>query len=151
MRRYEPLFTQPSRARRLAAFRPTITSYAPEATPEYVAALRPSAFGVVPRELPDDRLHRTQLANAVNRTLQGRLNNTGDMTLAANSTATILKDARLSAQSSILFEPMTANAAAEQAAGTMYVTAANRRTGAFTITHANAGTTDRTFRYAILG
>lgn len=123
----------------------------PDPTPEYVASLRPSAFGSVPRELPDDRLHRTQLANAVNRTLQGRLNNVGDMTLAANSSSTILKDARLSAQSSILFEPLTANAAAEFAAGTMYVTAANRRTGAFTITHANAVTTDRTFRYAILG
>lgn len=137
--------------RRAAAWRPRIVHLSPIPTPEYVAALSNSGFGNVPRELPDHRLHRTQIANAVNRTLGGKLNNTGDMTLAANSSATILKDKRLSAKSAILFEPMTANAAAEMAAGTMYITAANRRNEAFTITHSNAASTDRTFRYAILG
>lgn len=139
--------------RRLAARRRTSALFiAPPATPEFVASLTTDrGYLGVPLESTDDRQHRRQVAVAVNRTLSGRLNNTGDMTLAANSAATILKDQRLAPTSWIQFDPMTANAAAELAAGTMYVTAANRQTGAFTITHANAGTTDRTFRYAILG
>lgn len=137
--------------RRVAAWRPRIAHLSPPPTPEYIAALADSGFGIVPRELRDDRLHRAQIANAVNRTLGGKLNNTGTMTLAANSAATILRDPRLSSKSTIQFDPMTANAAAEMAAGTMYVASADRRDKAFTITHSNAASTDRTFRYAILG
>lgn len=147
-------FARPNAAGQRVAARRRVSALfiADPATPEYVAAISvDTGFQGVPRESFNERQHRVQLATAVNRTLSGKLNNTGDMTLAANSAATILKDARLSPQSSILFEPMTANAAAELAAGTMYVMAANRRAGAFTITHANAVTTDRTFRYAILG
>lgn len=128
-------------------------AFMPVATPEFVASLTTEqAFRGVPRESFDERQHRVQIATAVNRLLQGKTNNVGDtMTLAANSAATILRDPRLSPKSAILFDPLTANAAAELAAGTMYVTAANRRDSAFTITHANAVTTDRTFRYAIIG
>lgn len=43
------------------------------------------------------------------------------------------------------FDPLTANAAAELAAGTMYVLEANRALRQFTITHANNAQTDRTF------
>lgn len=151
--RAEP-FTRPNVAGQRLAARRRVSALliAPLAAPEYVAQLATDdGYRGVPRESTDERQHRVQLAVAVNRTLGGKLNNTGDMTLAANSSATILKDARLSPKSAIFFEPMTANAAAELAAGTMYVLAANRKAEAFTITHANAVTTDRTFRYAILG
>jgi hypothetical protein len=45
--------------------------------------------------------------------------------------------------------PMTVNAAAEIGAGTAFVSAVAK--GSFTITHANAVSTDRVFRYAVFG
>ena len=139
-------------ARRVAARRRlAVAIVSPIATPEYVAALVSDGYEGVPRESTDERRHRTQIATRVNQMLVGKINNVGDLTLAANSAATILRDPRLSPRSTLQFDPMTANAAAELYAGTMYITEANRQTGAFTITHANAVSTDRTFRYAILG
>lgn len=139
-------------ARRVASRRRLdIAVISPLATPEYVAALVSTGYEGVPRESTDERRHRTQIATRVNQMLVGKINNVGDMTLAANSSATILKDQRLSASSTLQFDPLTANAAAELFGGTMYITAANRRAGSFTITHSNAASTDRTFRYAILG
>jgi hypothetical protein len=46
-----------------------------------------------------------------------------------------------------LFMPTTANAAAELA--TMFVSSRGKQT--FTITHANNGQTDRTFKYVVIG
>ena len=45
--------------------------------------------------------------------------------------------------------PTTANASAEQGAGTMFV--GPRAKQSFTITHANNAQTDRTFAYSVLG
>ena len=45
--------------------------------------------------------------------------------------------------------PTTANASAEVGAGTIYVSARAKQT--FTLTHANNGQTDRTYKYAIIG
>jgi hypothetical protein len=96
------------------------------------------------------------IASVVNRINQGKINAVyssagSDFTLTANAASTTLTDARLSVFSHVSFEPMTANAAAEIGAGTMYVTAANRNNGSFVVTHSNSAQTDRTFRVSIIG
>ena len=81
----------------------------------------------------------------------GKLEVVGEVTLTALAASTAVTDIRVSPQSVILWHPRTANAAAELAAGTMYITDANMANGSFTITHANAASTDRSFRYAVIG
>ena len=111
---------------------------------------------------PHPENYRTTLiqhAAAINRHNRGKLNfavdQSGDgsltVTLAANATSTTVTDERLSYYSTVVFDPMTANAAAEKAAGTLYVTQANRKNGVWQITHNNDASSDRTFRMAILG
>lgn len=94
-----------------------------------------------------------QLAQTVNGAMSGRTNNTDSVTLTANaaSTTVSLSKGRLAEGSVILFEPTTANAAAEIYGGTMYVSGRDVRGANFTITHANNAQSDRTFKYAIIG
>ena len=113
-----------------------------------MATLTP-AFQAVPEFLPDDVEHRRQLAQQGNLLLQGKMNVFIDFTLTANVASSTLQDPRISYYSTILWMPTTANAAAEIGAGGMYVSALT--TGSATITHANNGNTDRTFRMVILG
>jgi hypothetical protein len=95
--------------------------------------------------------HGVALASAVARLFQGKMNNTGTFTCTANVATTVLSDPRLTVNSVLTLDPKTANAAAEKAAGTIYALTANRNNLTWTITHANAATTDRTFQYAIIG
>lgn len=88
-------------------------------------------------------------ARVISGLLRGKLNATLDVTLVASASSTVVKDERFSEQVAVLFEPLTANAALEQAAGTLWVSA--RTAGEITITHANAGSTDRSFRLVIIG
>jgi hypothetical protein len=73
----------------------------------------------------------------------------GEVTLAGTAT-TVVTDPTVTPDTVILFDPLTAAAAAELAAGTMYVLAADRLLGSFTITH-SAGTTDCIFRWLAAG
>lgn len=82
---------------------------------------------------------------------RGKIECVVELTLTANVATTTLTDHRLSIQSTVNFDPVTANAAAAIAAGTMYVTTANRSEGSFVITHANNAQTDRSFLVAIIG
>ena len=84
-------------------------------------------------------------------TRKGKLECVTQVTLTNGATSTVLSDIRISKQSVLIFDPLTANAAAELAAGTLYVTTANRGDGTATLTHANAASTDRTFNVAIIG
>jgi hypothetical protein len=99
----------------------------------------------------EQREHLREIARALNRINQGKLNCVLHLTLRANQATTVLEDARLSAFSYLGFDPLTANAAAELAAGTMYVLAANRRNGQHTVTHANAVSTDREYFVGVFG
>lgn len=82
---------------------------------------------------------------------KGKLDCIGEVTLTAGAASTTYQHHLLAAGGYIGFDPLSANAAAELAAGTMYVLEANRSTGSYVITHANNGQTDRKFRVAILG
>ncbi len=89
-----------------------------------------------------------RIVDTVNRSLSGKLNVTLSVTLTANAASTVVKDARISAFSALMLMPLTANAAAEQAAGTLYVSA--QQSGQATITHANNAQADRSYRIVIL-
>lgn len=90
-----------------------------------------------------------RIAQVVNLNQQGKLNATIEITLDAGVGFTLLVDVRISAFSVILFMPLTADAAAELAAGTMYVS--DQKSGEATITHANDLSETRTFRALIIG
>lgn len=96
-----------------------------------------------------------RISQTLNGAMSGRTNNTDQVTLTANASSTTVNLARgrLAENSLILFDPLTANAATELAAGTMYILNSNRSVtnATFTITHANNAQTDRSFRYAIVG
>jgi hypothetical protein len=94
-----------------------------------------------------------QVAGVVNGALSGRLNAVAEVTLNSSVGATTMNDSRLSRNSLVLFDPLTANAATELYGGTMYVKddGTNRKSGSFVITHANNGQTDRTFKVLIIG
>jgi hypothetical protein len=81
----------------------------------------------------------------------GKFDCTKEFTLTANAATSTLTDYRLSPQSYVGFDPRTANAATEKAAGTLYALTANRGDGAWTITHANNAQNDRTYTVVILG
>jgi len=90
-----------------------------------------------------------EVATIVNNILDGKINATGTVTLTASAASTAVTEDRAGATSVILFMPTTANAAAEQAAGGMYVSSRGKQT--FTITHANNTQSDRTFGYIVIG
>ena len=90
-----------------------------------------------------------EVATIVNNILDGMINATGTVTLTASAASTAVTEDRAGATSVILFMPTTANAAAEQAAGGMYVSSRGKQT--FTITHANNTQSDRTFDYIVIG
>ena len=87
-----------------------------------------------------------QVAEVVNRVLDGGLNSTGSVTLQTSSATTVVSDVRVGENSVITFMPKDTNAAAELTA--LYVSA--RTNGTFTITHNNSGTT-RAYEYIIIG
>lgn len=85
--------------------------------------------------------------------MRGKLNCLGErtFTLTANAATTTLTDERLTSDGAMFFDPLTANAATEKAAGTVYVLSADRNNGSWAVTHANNAQTDRDFRIVILG
>ena len=101
--------------------------------------------------LADVAIYLRKLWDAFVSMRSGKLQCVTELTLTANAATTTFTDVRLSAYSAVCFDPMTANAAAELAAGTLYVTSANRGSGTWTITNANSAQTDRTFRVMIIG
>ena len=100
-------------------------------------------------KLPAAGADPRQTAQAVNLLIDGKLNAIGSVTLTASAASTAVTDYRAGPDSVIVFTPTTANAAAEQGGGTMYLSA--RAKQGFTLTHANNSQTDRTFLYIVIG
>jgi hypothetical protein len=88
---------------------------------------------------------------AVQQMRRGKMDIVTELTLTANVATSTLTWKGLSPQSVVVFDPKTANAAAELYGGTMYVLTADRGNDAWTVTHANNAQTDRTFQVAIIG
>ena len=99
--------------------------------------------------LPSAETDLRKIVNAINQLTQGRSNANGTFTLTANTTTTTLTSINCGTGSTPTWSPTTANAAAEVGGGTLYVSSV--LAGSFVLIHANAATTDRTFKYAIQG
>lgn len=88
-----------------------------------------------------------RIVRAIRELFEGRSNCTGEFTCALNAATTSVAAPNCGADSRILLQPTTANAAAEVGNGTIYVSAVSQ--GSFTVTHANSATASRTFWYRI--
>ena len=86
---------------------------------------------------------------AIQQLFAGRTRAAGTFTCAAGATTTVVANALVNVGDAVLLMPTTANAAAEIGAGTAWVSAV--AIGSFTVTHASASSTDRTFRYLAMG
>ena len=75
---------------------------------------------IVPRGAPEGRLHF-----AIQQLAEGRSNAVGEFTLEANAVSTTVTAQNCAAGSTPLYTPTTAHAAAEIAAGGMYVDEVN--------------------------
>lgn len=102
-----------------------------------------------PPYLTDTEQWKRLASSWMRQAAQGNLAVAANVTLHSGTAQTVVTDYRAGGYSFISFMPMTANAASEVAAGTMFVSSLSK--GAFTITHANNGGGDRTFTYCILG
>ena len=102
--------------------------------------------GTVPAQ---NEMNLVRIVRAIRDLFEGRSNAFGTFTLTANATTTDVTAINCGATSQIIFSPTTADAAAEIAAGGMYVSAV--AAGQFTVTHANDASTDRIFAYRIAG
>lgn len=90
-----------------------------------------------------------RINQAIRDLFAGRSNAVGTVTLAAGETSTTVTGLNIGPASRVFLMPTTADAAAELAAGGLYVSAV--AAGSFTITHANDASEDRTFHWVALG
>lgn len=88
-----------------------------------------------------------RVVGAIRQLAQGRSNAVGTVTLAASVTTTVVAAEHCADTSKVFLTPTTANAAG--AVATTYVSSVGNKT--FTLTHASAATTDRTFGYIAIG
>ncbi len=105
--------------------------------------------------LPNGQSSPRDTATALNLAISGKLNALFEATLTAGAGSTVLTAAntpgveKVGPESFIFPMPLTANAAAELAGGTMYVASQGKQT--LTISHANNGQVDRSFRFLVIG
>lgn len=81
--------------------------------------------------------------------VQGRSNAVGSISLTANASSTVVTAVNCAVGSTVILTPMSAHAAAEIAAGALYISLVSN--GSFTISHANNAQTDRNFSWAAYG
>jgi len=100
------------------------------------------------RTLPPFGGDPRQVSEVVRGLMNGKSNNTGEITLTAGgATTTTLNDERIGYESVIIFSPLTSSAAA--LVGSLYVSA--RSQGSATLTHAANSAADRKYAYIIVG
>ena len=90
-----------------------------------------------------------QMSTLFNNLLRGKVNIGVEFTPAAATTSTDVTDVRIGPDSIFIIEPTSSAGAAELAAGTMFVDAADRGAGECTITH-STGAANELFRLVIL-
>ena len=99
--------------------------------------------------LPQGERDLFRIVAAIRQLILGRNNATGDITLTAGATTTVVTGPNISGDGGVWLFPQTANAAG--AVATTYVKRTDLIRGQFTITHANAATVDRSFYWVCLG
>jgi hypothetical protein len=88
-----------------------------------------------------------EVATVVNQIFRGKIQCTGQVTLTASATSTVVNNPNCSEYSVVHLSPLTANASSVYTS--TYVSAYTD--GQFTITHTSLGSADRTYRYTIFG
>ena len=100
------------------------------------------------RTLPPMGGDQRAVAEVVRNIMDGKTNNTGEITLSAGgATTTTLNDERIGYGSAIIFTPLTVNAAGF--VGSMYISARNK--GSAVIAHPSNTLSDRKFSYVVVG
>lgn len=84
----------------------------------------------------------------IDNALNGKTNNAGEFEVTASAASTTVEDILCNENSVIVLTPISVNAATEFVSGNMYVEAGD---GSFEVFHTNSATTDRDFRYLIVG
>ncbi|TNE58613.1 MAG: hypothetical protein EP341_03080 [Sphingomonadales bacterium] len=99
------------------------------------------------QKLAPQETNQRKINTAINKVIEGRTENYGQVTLGQSTTQTVvtLTDATVSENSVIMMMPRTANAAALSP----YISSIAN--GTFTITHASDANTDLTFDYIWVG
>jgi hypothetical protein len=98
------------------------------------------------RTLPVFGADQRGVAEVVNNIMNGKTNNTGEITLTQSSTTTTMTDRRIGPTTVILFSPINEKAASEIAG--LYVSA--RGQGTATLTHGSHNF-DMKYAYALIG
>jgi len=113
-----------------------------------MTAQNQSAVGApVPTFLNDADKHRQNISNWARQVQQGKIPVTGNVTLAANVTTTVVTDPRVGINSFIGLIPTTAKGAS--AMPSVWVSSFGKQT--FTLTHASTAATTKSFRYCVMG
>lgn len=107
-----------------------------------------SSFPGVRAALTDLNLWARDVTEWSRRVMNGKLNNTALWTMDANQAATTFTDERLGVETQVVFEPVTANAAA---IARPYILETGRVNGSVSVVHANDANTDKTFRVSFHG
>ena len=102
----------------------------------------------VPEYMPDEKQHRRQIARVLNQAMRGATNNSLQVTLTPSATTTVVRDPRISLGTAPHLVPLTADAAAEIGAGTLYAVPS---AGQCVIHHASGASVDRTFAMSLVG
>lgn len=82
---------------------------------------------------------------------QGKINNTGTVTLTASAASTTLADVRIGRKTIVVVAATTANAAADLGSGSFYQTYPNATEGQAVLNHPNNANADKTFAYCLIG
>lgn len=90
-----------------------------------------------------------RINGAIRELFEGRSNAVGEVTLTASAASTVVTAINCGSDSKIFLMPTTANAAADFASGSLYVSDVSP--GTFTITHPNDADSDKTFFWVALG
>jgi len=102
----------------------------------------------VPLSIPDQAQHLRLISSALNNTIDGKLNSTGEFSLDYTTTSTTITDARVGVNSVILWVPLTEHAADEN----HYAYLSNVGEQQFTIGHrAHPHGDDLQYRYVVIG
>lgn len=106
----------------------------------------PQARPLVQESLPNEALHRQEIARVLNLAMRGQTNNGMTITLTPSATSTTIIDERISIQTAVHLVPATANAATAAASVFVVPTA-----GQAVLHHASNAATDQIFAASLVG
>lgn len=90
-----------------------------------------------------------KIVEVVRNAMLGKLNCTGEFTLSTGATSTAVPDGRVGAGSLILLMPLTASA--NTAWTSSLVRVIDQGSSGFTVNHDSTSTSNRRFRYGVIG